>query len=148
LQLCRTQDYEASLVYFDLDNFNQINETLGHQAGDNALLQFSTLLSSTFRDSDLIGRIGSDEFVVLMVNQKDTDQTTILQRLSAKVDDYNASIHADIHLHYSFGITTTKSLSDYDLQQLYTLADEAMYRNKRNGQQLNLAININSQPSD
>ncbi|ODN66939.1 EAL domain-containing protein [Methylophaga muralis] len=147
LHLCQTQDYEASLVYFDLDNFNQINDNLGHHAGDNALLQFSSLLNTTFRDSDLIGRIGADEFVVLMVNQKDTDQTTILQRLSNKVDIYNASTHADIHLHYSFGITTTKSLSDYDLQQLYTLADEAMYRNKRNGQHLNLAININSQPN-
>jgi diguanylate cyclase (GGDEF)-like protein len=147
LHLCQTQDYEASLVYFDLDNFNQINDNLGHHAGDNALLQFSSLLNTTFRDSDLIGRIGADEFVVLMVNQKDTDQTAILQRLSSKVDTYNASTHADIHLHYSFGITTTKSLSDYDLQQLYTLADEAMYRNKRNGQHLNLAISINTQPN-
>jgi diguanylate cyclase (GGDEF)-like protein len=145
LQMCRNQDCEASLIYFDLDNFKQINDSHGHQAGDNALLQFSTLLNSTFRDSDLIGRIGGDEFVVLMVNQNDTDQTAILQRLSNTVDSYNQSIHSDIRLHYSFGITTTKSLSDYDLQQLYTLADEAMYRNKRSGQQLNMAIDINSQ---
>lgn len=145
LQMCRNQDCEASLIYFDLDNFKQINDGHGHQAGDNALLQFSTLLNSTFRDSDLIGRIGGDEFVVLMVNQNDTDQTAILQRLSNTVDSYNQSIHSDIRLHYSFGITTTKSLSDYDLQQLYTLADEAMYRNKRSGQQLNMAIDINSQ---
>ena len=148
LQMCRNQDCEASLIYFDLDNFKQINDGHGHQAGDNALLQFSTLLNSTFRDSDLIGRIGGDEFVVLMVNQNDTDQTAILQRLSNTVDSYNQSIHSDIRLHYSFGITTTKSLSDYDLQQLYTLADEAMYRNKRSGQQLNMAIDINSQTQD
>jgi len=148
LQMCRNQDCEASLIYFDLDNFKQINDGHGHQAGDNALLQFSTLLNSTFRDSDLIGRIGGDEFVVLMVNQNDTDQTAILQRLSNTVDSYNQSIHSDIRLHYSFGITTTKSLSDYDVQQLYTLADEAMYRNKRSGQQLNMAIDINSQSQD
>jgi diguanylate cyclase (GGDEF)-like protein len=146
LQMCRNQSCEASLIYFDLDNFNLINDSHGHQAGDNALLQFSRLLNNTFRDSDLIGRIGGDEFVVLMVNQNDTDQSTILQRLSSIVDGYNQSIHSDIHLHYSFGITTTKSLSDYDLQQLYTLADEAMYRNKRHGHQLNMAIDINSQP--
>ena len=85
---------------------------------------------------------------MLMVNQNDTDQTAILQRLSNTVDSYNQSIHSDIRLHYSFGITTTKSLSDYDLQQLYTLADEAMYRNKRSGQQLNMAIDINSQTQD
>lgn len=145
LQMCRNLSCEASLIYFDLDNFNLINDSHGHQAGDNALLQFSRLLNNTFRDSDLIGRIGGDEFVVLMVNQNDTDQSTILQRLSNIVDGYNQSIHSDIHLHYSFGITTTKSLSDYDLQQLYTLADEAMYRNKRHGHQLNMAIDLNSQ---
>lgn len=145
LQLCRSQDCEATLIYFDLDNFKQINDSYGHQAGDKALLQFARLLSNTFRDSDLIGRIGGDEFVVLMVNQNNSDQTAILQRLSSTIDTYNQSIISDIHLHYSFGSITTKSLSDYDLQQLYSLADEAMYTNKSSGQKLNIAIDIHNQ---
>ncbi len=140
LQMCRVQQYEASLIYFDLDNFKQINDLHGHQAGDNALLQFSKLLTSTFRDSDLIGRIGGDEFVVLMVTPAETDANAILIRLYKAVMDYNQTISTKIHLHYSFGITITKSLSDYDLQYLYTKADAAMYRNKYDGQQLDVAI--------
>lgn len=145
LKLCRDQDCEASLIYFDLDNFKYINDLHGPQAGDTALLQFAKLLNRTFRESDLIGRIGGDEFVVLMVNQSDTDPSAILDRLSNTVDAYNQSIHSDIHLYYSFGITTTKALSDYDLQQLYNLADEALYKNKQHGQQLNMTITVNSE---
>lgn len=144
LQLCRTQSYEASLIYFDLDNVKQVNAHHGSQFADNALLQFSKLLNSTFYDADLIGRIGEDEFVVLMVNLSDTDQAAIVKRLSSAMAMHNQSTrHGDIHLHYSFGITSTNPLSDYDLQHLYTLADEALYKNKRSGQPLNMEIDIN-----
>lgn len=144
LQMCCAQDCEATLIYFDIDNFKQIKDAHGHQAGDNALLQFTSLLINTFRDSDLVGRIGNDEFVVLMVSQNESDQDAIMNRLAMTVDNYNQGIQSDIYLNYSFGLITTKSLSDYDLQQLYTLADEAMYHNKLNGQSFNVAVNIDS----
>ena len=142
--MCCAQDCEATLIYFDIDNFKQIKDAHGHQAGDNALLQFTSLLINTFRDSDLVGRIGNDEFVVLMVSQNESDQDAIMNRLAMTVDNYNQGIQSEIYLNYSFGLITTKSLSDYDLQQLYTLADEAMYHNKLNGQSFNVAVNIDS----
>lgn len=141
LQMCCAQDCEATLIYFSIDNVKQILDLSGHQAGDNALLQFSSLLINTFRDSDLVGRIGNDEFVVLMVSQNESDQDAIMNRLAMTVDNYNQGIQSEIYLNYSFGLITTKSLSDYDLQQLYTLADEAMYHNKRNGKSYKMALN-------
>ena len=146
LQICRTQQYAASLIYFDLDNFKQINDLHGHRAGDNALLQFSKLLASTFRDSDLIGRIGGDEFVVLMITQTETDADAILSRLSKTVMDYNQTISTNTHLRYSFGISTTQSLADYELQFLYTKADEAMYRDKYGEQQHDVASHAPAPP--
>lgn len=131
LQLCQRQQMVTSLVYIDLDNFKQINDRQGHQAGDDALIQFARTLSMTFRDSDLIARIGGDEFVVMLINQDAADIPAIMQRLQSTVQAYNDKVNPELHLSYSYGLASAETDSEYSLQQLYAVADEAMYRNKR-----------------
>lgn len=131
LQLCDMQQLTAALVYFDLDNFKLINDREGHQAGDEALKQFAAILQKNFRESDLLGRIGGDEFVALMVNQPNADNQQILQRLKAAVADYNNQVSDTQQLQYSYGIAATLDKDDYELQQLYNRADKAMYQNKQ-----------------
>lgn len=60
LGLCRRLKRPASLIYFDLDNFKPINDRFGHPAGDRALVEFAHLLKQTFRESDVVGRVGGD----------------------------------------------------------------------------------------
>lgn len=131
LHLCLLQNLNASLVYIDLDNFKQINDRQGHQAGDDALIQFSRLLVSNFRESDLIARVGGDEFVVLLVHDNaDRDFAEALKRLKQTIADYNQHVDETIKLRYSYGIAHTESHTDYDLQQLYAAADTQMYQQK------------------
>lgn len=132
LHLCLLQNLKTSLIYIDLDNFKQINDLQGHQAGDDALIQFSKLLLANFRESDLIARVGGDEFVILLVHETAaTDHRKALKRLRDTITEYNEQVDQAIKLRYSYGIAHTESPIDYDLQQLYTVADEQMYQQKR-----------------
>lgn len=132
LDLCQMQGLTAALIYFDLDNFKTINDSEGHQAGDTALQQFGLILQNNFRESDLLGRIGGDEFVALIVNHNGGDQQQVMSRLEAAVVAYNSEMSETQRLQYSYGIAATHDKGDYELQQLYNAADEGMYLNKRN----------------
>ena len=131
LDLCQMQQLTAALIYFDLDNFKRINDSEGHKAGDAALQQFGRLLQDTFRESDLLGRVGGDEFVALIMNQQNGDFEQVMHRLEIAISSYNSHVSETQQLHYSFGIATTTDKDDYTLQQLYNKADEAMYHHKR-----------------
>ncbi|MEX0615731.1 MAG: EAL domain-containing protein, partial [Methylophaga sp.] len=131
LDLCQMQGLSASLIYFDLDNFKAINDNEGHQAGDEALQQFGLLLQKNFRESDLLGRIGGDEFVALIVSQDNGDKQQVIHRLEVAVTGYNSQVSETQRLQYSYGISATHDKGDFNLQQLYNAADEAMYQYKR-----------------
>ncbi len=131
LDLCQMQEMTSALIYFDLDNFKAINDTEGHQSGDEALRQFGLLLQNNFRESDLLGRIGGDEFVALTVHQVSGDNQRVLERLQVSVSGYNSQVSSTQQIQYSYGVATTFAKGDYELQQLYEKADQAMYRNKQ-----------------
>lgn len=65
---CRRHEQDATLLYLDLDDFKQINDRSGHPAGDAALISVSNLLLHEMRESDAVGRMGGDEFCILMMN--------------------------------------------------------------------------------
>ena len=65
---CRRHDHNATLLYLDLDNFKQINDQHGHPAGDATLIAVANLLLAELRESDTVGRMGGDEFCILMTN--------------------------------------------------------------------------------
>ncbi len=131
LDLCQMQQLTAALIYFDLDNFKRINDSEGHKAGDEALQQFGKLLQDTFRESDLLGRVGGDEFVALIMNQDGGDNEQVMHRLEVAIAAYNSHVNETQRLQFSFGIATTTDKNDYTLQQLYNKADQAMYHHKR-----------------
>ncbi|MDT8311998.1 MAG: diguanylate cyclase, partial [Methylophaga sp.] len=127
LDLCQMQGLTAALIYLDLDNFKTINDNEGHQAGDEALKQFALLLQNNFRESDLLSRIGSDEYVALIVHQNNGDNRQVMQRLAIAVADYNSEVSETQRLHYRYGIAATHDKGDYELQQLYQKAVETIY---------------------
>lgn len=85
IAMCRRVGEPATLLYFDLDEFKTINDTLGHAAGDRVLRTFAERLSATFRDSDVVARIGGDEFCVLLTGATTHDVQRPLSLLEGRL---------------------------------------------------------------
>ena len=123
---------QHALFLIDVDNFKSLNDTLGHQAGDRFLVTLATTLRKCFRDNDIVGRIGGDEFFVLMKNVPSSmivaeKATTLLGISQVFCDEY-----PDLHLSISIGIGMSP-LNGTDLETLYTNADKALYQAKHKG---------------
>ena len=84
INMCLRKGDVASLMYFDLDQFKPINDRYGHAEGDRVLCDFAGMLKETFRDSDVIGRIGGDEFAVFATGALESDLTSALDRLHSR----------------------------------------------------------------
>jgi len=130
LKFARRVAYSASLLYIDLDSLKYINDTFGHAAGDAAISQFSRILVDTFRDSDVIGRMGGDEFVVMMVDATESDLTSIQRHLQSKIDTYNVHAAAGQALAFSLGVIRVSPESTITMEELLSEADAAMYQHK------------------
>ena len=122
----------ASLIYFDLNQFKQINDTNGHAAGDAVLRHFAETLLSHVRDSDCVGRLGGDEFGVLLThaNQEQalSKADVLANALRAAPPIWNGN---PLPVSFSYGAFELKSGDNADLAM--ARADEAMYAQKRAG---------------
>lgn len=120
-----------TLVYLDVDRFKNINDTLGHHVGDRALKRVAEVLRSTFRRSDIIARIGGDEFAVLALETTGESAEWLAQRLREGVSVENASTHEPFRLSASVGVARSMGDDKVSLEDLMAQADAAMYREKR-----------------
>ena len=133
LHWVRRTGHPAVVISFDLDHFKTINDTRGHAAGDASLRAISDLLRAERRGTDVIGRLGGEEFAIVV---RDTDVNAgrrLAERLRAAVAALE--VHHDgeaISLTASFGVTQIRS-SDVDLDVAIKRADGAMYTAKRLG---------------
>jgi diguanylate cyclase (GGDEF)-like protein len=131
LKFARRADHPLCLIYIDLDSLKSINDRFGHTAGDAALTQFASILTETFRDSDVIARMGGDEFVVLTVDATESDLTGIQARLQSNVDAYNLVAVSGYSLSFSIGIIRVDLASTLTIEALLAQADAAMYEHKK-----------------
>jgi diguanylate cyclase (GGDEF)-like protein len=121
----------ACLLCVDLDGFKQINDTLGHEQGDEALRQFAHCLTQTFRVSDVVARVGGDEFVALLSAAGLGDIPPALARLQRHVDIVNRRKGATWQLRYSAGSSVVVSPGAAGLREALQHADQQMYARKR-----------------
>ena len=129
--LARRHGTSFAVLFIDLDDFKQINDTLGHMAGDEVLQQAARQMQAAVRDSDTVSRYGGDEFLVLLA---DITQPADAAKVAAKILRALAEpIHADdheLHLSASIGIALYPNDAD-DTPTLISRADAAMYCSKR-----------------
>lgn len=130
LALCRRSQGAAALLYFDLDGFKLINDSLGHAVGDRVLVDFADLLRQNFRAADVLGRRGGDEFAVLMLVRHSGERDQALARLAAAVARYNAEKAEGWQLVYSVGVVDVPTETGDDAAALLALADQRMYADK------------------
>ena len=124
-------DKGLAIVYADLDGLKQINDSFGHQEGDRALMKTAALLKQTFRSSDVLGRLGGDEFTVLAAVDPETGMRGLMSRLQQKFSDYNALKMLPYDLSISLGVAELGIEEPRSIEELLALADAAMYENKR-----------------
>lgn len=115
----------ATLVFFDLDGFKEINDKHGHQAGDACLVRFAAALSSSFRPSDTIMRYAGDEFVVIA---KGTSAIAIEERINELRSRLRAQHSTELLIRFSYGVSVLAPGGNPE--DALRAADEAMYRSK------------------
>ena len=131
IKLASRLNHSILLVFMDMDKLKQINDEFGHQQGDLALIDVARLLRQSFRNSDIIARIGGDEFVVLAMNANGGDATILINRLRKKMAELNNSGANPYHISLSIGTSAWLPGGPIDLDDLLTRADGQMYQNKR-----------------
>ncbi|HEX9246872.1 MAG TPA: GGDEF domain-containing response regulator [bacterium] len=124
LRLLRRFRKQALLVLVDIDGLKEINDAFGHAAGDVAVVDAVGLLRNTFRESDIIGRMGGDEFAVLAFEVGPEDMTTIPRRLTKSLAAYNKTPDRRARLAFSLGFAVVKSESGSSLGHLLKEAEE------------------------
>lgn len=139
LLIAAREHMPISLAMVDVDNFKHINDSLGHLEGDNTLLKITNTLQNVARDSDVIGRFGGDEFIILMFNSNHREAQLASERLRIGVENQVTSGVKSVTV--SIGVATfgEKSIAGIDLspseiyEQMLHTADKALYRAKDNG---------------
>jgi diguanylate cyclase (GGDEF)-like protein/PAS domain S-box-containing protein len=132
LKLSNREKRGRFLFSADLDNLKKINDTLGHKEGDVVLLETSIILKRSFRDSDIIARIGGDEFVVLVTETSGSNITSLSSRLKANLDKYNSKSNKPYVLSLSYGLTHYDPEDPCTVDELISRADRLMYQDKKN----------------
>ena len=135
-ELKRVQRYEGSAAFLilDIDHFKQVNDTYGHATGDDALRWIAAICNEVLRKTDLLGRIGGEEFAALLLEADAAKALLISERLRKTVQDtlfYDAQGQA-IPLRVSIGATLCTS-RDEMVANLMRRADKALYQAKAEG---------------
>ena len=119
------------LLFADLDDLKGINDTLGHHEGDLALIQTANTLKDAFRESDIIGRIGGDEFAVLAIGASKESAEILTTRLQERLEARNAKANPRYKLSLSAGIAYYDPECPCSIDELLARADRLMYEQKR-----------------
>lgn len=123
--------HPTTLACLDLDHFKVINDRLGHAAGDHALKQVAKVLGETVRDSDLLARVGGDEFQILLPNTGKKEAANLGERLCRKVAGLGLSAPGSKKLGVSIGLVLYAS--GVTLEEWFRQGDEALYQAKSEG---------------
>jgi two-component system cell cycle response regulator len=126
----RTQS-QWVIVFADVDGLKKINDTYGHPEGDQALREVARLLKSTFRESDVIARIGGDEFAVLAFAANEAVAESFVRRLRNMVETLNSTPGRKYRLGISLGVANCDPREPHRVEEVLAQADAAMYEYKR-----------------
>ena len=130
LKLVQRVHTHGWLIYIDLDGLKQVNDTLGHDAGDRLIVSASKVLRESFRDSDVVGRIGGDEFVVFATGNS-TPALEIQDRIAQNIEHRNRCFPNEPALDMSIGVIRCEPHALNSLDDMIHQADAAMYIEKR-----------------
>ena len=123
---------DVGIIYLDLNKFKYVNDTYGHEIGDKILCIFSEALVEIFGQSGYVGRIGGDEFMVILLDQNEQEIIEMCQKLQELLEEKSKLLDFQYTISTSFGCAIRRRGSDEDLNDIVTKADERMYCYKEN----------------
>ena len=134
IQRCRQSGGVSVLLYSDLDGFKAVNDKLGHAAGDDLLVHLGKILRDNTRDKDIIGRMGGDEFALLMPGVEPAVAAAVTERLLTAVAAHPIPDNGlGLKVTASIGAVRLEGSNTPDARELLIKADEAMYQAKTAG---------------
>lgn len=138
VKTARRSQENSLLIYADMDGLKQINDTLGHQVGSQAITAFAEALKHSFRECDIIARLGGDEFAVLAPNVPFEETDQLINRLRGNIDLYNGG-NRPYRLAASVGVILIDHDCPLTIEEHMATADQAMYEDKRRKKAANAA---------
>lgn len=131
--MAQNPDKQSMMFILDIDNFKKINDTMGHAFGDEVLRSLGTQIGAIFRASDIVGRVGGDEFMVFL---KDISSNEAIMKEAKKVENFFKSFQAGEYVKYkataSIGVAIFPQEGG-DFETLYKAADQGLYKAKKRG---------------
>ncbi|MRT55697.1 cellulose biosynthesis regulator YedQ [Enterobacteriaceae bacterium RIT693] len=134
-QDCQRKEQPFSVIQMDLDFFKGINDRYGHHAGDKVLSHAAALLGSVIREEDVAGRVGGEEFCVVLPGANLAEAASIAERIRVRINTKELLLVAGqtIKISASFGVSCAHERHDYDFEHLQSIADGRLYKAKENG---------------
>ncbi len=121
---------QCAVIYADLDGLKRINDTYGHDVGSEMISETAKIFRSFFRESDIIARVGGDEFVILVQDSSEKGVEVIRARIAERFEEFNKDGNRPYQLHASLGIVQSEPQSPQKIEDLVKRADELMYQEK------------------
>ena len=133
IKRCKRDVHQLAILFIDLDHFKEVNDTLGHDSGDQLLVQAGSRIRACVRDCDTVARMGGDEFTVILTDIANADHLeALLQKILRSMDDLFQIGDEQVFVSASIGITLYP-LDATDIEDLYKNADQALYVAKGEG---------------
>ncbi|MEG1568531.1 MAG: diguanylate cyclase [Oscillospiraceae bacterium] len=127
------KDVQHAFIMLDIDNFKTVNDTMGHKFGDHVIMELANELKAQFRDTDIVGRIGGDEFAVLVKNIESSDELLQkLGRMCKRLSDKDVGDGQVYHVSCSIGVAFYKK-DGTAYSELFEKSDQALYYAKAHG---------------
>ncbi|MBP6006436.1 MAG: GGDEF domain-containing protein [Rhodoferax sp.] len=134
LARAQRQSSNTTILLLDLDFFKRVNDTWGHPAGDAVLKNVAFVANNTVRATDLVGRLGGEEFLILLPNTSLEAARVLAEKLRANMERHPTPWESTvIKATISIGLASTSAAENRDFDTLYTAADKALYQAKERG---------------
>jgi diguanylate cyclase (GGDEF)-like protein/PAS domain S-box-containing protein len=131
LSLARRKNLPLVLIAADVDDLKGINDRFGHAVGDQALVAAANILKQTYREADIVARIGGDEFTVFPIEASSASVDMLVERLDGNLRRYNDRHQREFTLSMSTGVALFEGELSKDVHQLLSEADSQLYEQKR-----------------
>ena len=135
INIAKREAIKLSVIMLDIDKFKMVNDTYGHSAGDQVLKHLALVLTEHTRKSDIVARIGGEEFAILLLNSDKNSAAVIAEKLRETVDGQSVPIDGETHISFtvSLGVASVDVENESNIDTALNRSDTALYRAKNSG---------------